>query len=125
MPVDGKAKCGTCHGIDKSSVAPSFMEISKKYKGDKDSVSKIAASVTMGGRLVESLEKCQQKALTQMMLKSSLFQSLLLIWQNKLGHCKISLQGYSWNSLGHCWIDDFLSLTWGYSFLDTHFLSFF
>ena len=48
MPVGGKAKCGTCHAIDKSSVAPSFMEISKKYKGDKDAVSKIAASITMG-----------------------------------------------------------------------------
>ena len=91
MPVEGKAMCGTCHGIDKSSVAPSFMEISKKYKGDRDAVSKIAASITMGVRLVGNLEKCQQKALTQMMLKSSPFQSLLLIWQNKLEHCKISL----------------------------------
>jgi cytochrome c len=49
MPEEGKVKCGTCHAIDKSSVAPSFMEISKKYKGDKDAVSKIAASITMGG----------------------------------------------------------------------------
>ena len=68
------------------------MEISKKYKGDKDAVSKIAASITMGGvRLAGNLEKCQPKALTQTMLKSSPFQSLLLIWQNKLEHCKISL----------------------------------
>ena len=49
MPVEGKVKCGTCHAIDKSSVAPSFMEISKKYKGDQDAVNKIAASITMGG----------------------------------------------------------------------------
>lgn len=49
MPVEGKAKCGTCHAIDKSSVAPSFMEIAEKYKGDKDAASKIAASITMGG----------------------------------------------------------------------------
>ena len=49
MPIEGKAKCGTCHAIDSSSVAPSFMEISKKYKGDKDAASKIAASITMGG----------------------------------------------------------------------------
>ena len=91
MPEEGKAKCGTCHAIDKSSAAPSFMEISNKYKGDKDAVSKIATSITMGVRLAGSLEKCQQKAWGQMMLKSSLFQSLLLIWQNKLGHCKISL----------------------------------
>ena len=49
MPVEGKAKCDTCHAIDKSSVAPSFMEISEKYKGDKDAANKIAASITMGG----------------------------------------------------------------------------
>ena len=49
MPVEGKAKCGTCHTIDKSSVAPSFMEISEKYKGDKNAANKIAASITMGG----------------------------------------------------------------------------
>jgi cytochrome c len=49
MPAEGKAKCGTCHDIDKSSVAPSFIEIAQKYKGDKDATSKIAASITMGG----------------------------------------------------------------------------
>lgn len=49
MPAEGKAKCGTCHAIDKSSVAPSFMEIAEKYKGDKDAASKIATSITMGG----------------------------------------------------------------------------
>jgi cytochrome c551/c552 len=49
MPIEGKAKCGTCHSIDKSSVAPSFMEISEKYKGDKDAANKIATSITMGG----------------------------------------------------------------------------
>ncbi|MDO9103163.1 MAG: c-type cytochrome [Candidatus Nitrotoga sp.] len=49
MPTEGKAKCGTCHTIDKSSVAPSFMEISEKYKGDKDAARKIAANITMGG----------------------------------------------------------------------------
>lgn len=49
MPAEGKAKCGTCHAIDKSSVAPSFMEISQKYKGDKDAASKIATSISIGG----------------------------------------------------------------------------
>ncbi|CAH1904155.1 Cytochrome c domain-containing protein [Candidatus Nitrotoga sp. HW29] len=49
MPAEGKAKCGTCHAIDKSSVAPSFMEISEKYKGDKDAANKIATSITTGG----------------------------------------------------------------------------
>ncbi len=49
MPVEGKAKCGTCHAIDKSSVAPSFIEISEKYKDDKDAANKIATSITKGG----------------------------------------------------------------------------
>ncbi len=50
MPADGKAKCGACHAVDKKVVGPSFMDISKKYKGDKDAASKIAASATKGGK---------------------------------------------------------------------------
>ncbi|CAH1198618.1 Cytochrome c [Candidatus Nitrotoga sp. BS] len=49
MPAEGKAKCGACHSIDKATMAPSFMEISEKFKGDKDASKKIAASITMGG----------------------------------------------------------------------------
>jgi hypothetical protein len=57
------------------------------------------------------LEKCQPKAWARMMLKSNHFQSLLLIWQNKLEYFKTYLLSQSWNSLGHCWKDYFLSLT--------------
>ncbi|CAE6718800.1 c-type cytochrome [Candidatus Nitrotoga fabula] len=49
MPMEGTARCGKCHAIDSSSMSPSFMEISEKYKGDKDAVKKIAASITSGG----------------------------------------------------------------------------
>lgn len=49
MPAAGKAKCGTCHALDKKGVGPSFMDISAKFKGDKDAAGKIAASVTKGG----------------------------------------------------------------------------
>lgn len=49
MPPEGKARCGTCHAIDKNITGPSFMEISEKYKGDPDAAGKIAASIAMGG----------------------------------------------------------------------------
>ena len=36
MPAVGKAKCGACHAVDKKVVGPAFMDVSAKYKGDKD-----------------------------------------------------------------------------------------
>ncbi len=49
MPPEGKAKCGACHAVDKKIVGPAFMDVSAKYKGDKEAASKIAASITKGG----------------------------------------------------------------------------
>jgi cytochrome c len=49
MPAEGKAKCASCHAIDKKVVGPSWMDISKKYKGDKQAADKIAANITKGG----------------------------------------------------------------------------
>lgn len=49
MPAVGKSKCGACHAVDKKVVGPAFMEVSKKYKMDKDGANKIAASITKGG----------------------------------------------------------------------------
>ncbi|MFA6970258.1 MAG: c-type cytochrome [Gallionella sp.] len=49
MPAVGKAKCGACHAIDKKVVGPSWNDVAKKYAGDKDAESKIAANVTKGG----------------------------------------------------------------------------
>jgi cytochrome c len=49
MPAAGKSKCGTCHAVDKKVIGPSYMDISAKYKGDKDAAAKIAANVTKGG----------------------------------------------------------------------------
>ena len=50
MPAAGKTKCGGCHGLDTKKMAPSFMEIAGKYKGDKDAVSKLEANITKGGK---------------------------------------------------------------------------
>ena len=49
MPATGKAKCGACHAIDKKVVGPAYNDVSAKYKGDKDAVSKMIANVTKGG----------------------------------------------------------------------------
>ncbi|MDP1871190.1 MAG: c-type cytochrome [Gallionella sp.] len=49
MPANGKAKCGACHAVDKKVVGPAWTEVAKKYAGDKDAESKIAANVTKGG----------------------------------------------------------------------------
>jgi len=49
MPAAGKSRCGACHTIDKKLVGPAWMDVSKKYKGDKDAASKIALNITKGG----------------------------------------------------------------------------
>lgn len=50
MPPEGKAKCSACHAVDKKIIGPAWMEVSKKYKGDTEAASKIAANVTKGGK---------------------------------------------------------------------------
>jgi cytochrome c len=49
MPAVAKSKCMMCHALDKKVVGPSFMDISKKYKGDPDAAAKLAANITKGG----------------------------------------------------------------------------
>jgi cytochrome c len=51
MPAAGKAKCGTCHAVDKKVMGPSYNDIAAKYKGDKDAVSKLEAAIAKGGKL--------------------------------------------------------------------------
>ena len=63
MPAAGKAKCGACHALDKKGVGPSYMDISAKYKGDKDAVSKIIAGVTNGGAFGWKMGKMPPKGI--------------------------------------------------------------
>lgn len=49
MPAVGKSKCGVCHAVDKKIVGPAFLDVSMKYKGDKEAARKIAASIAKGG----------------------------------------------------------------------------
>lgn len=41
--------CKACHQIAKKSVGPAFMDVSKKYAGDKTAVAKLANKVITGG----------------------------------------------------------------------------
>jgi cytochrome c len=63
IPAAGKAKCGTCHALDKKVVGPSYMDISAKYKGDKDAVSKLDANITKGGAFDWKMGKMPPKGL--------------------------------------------------------------
>lgn len=49
MPAEGKAKCGACHKVDAKAVGPAFNDVAKKYAGDAEAASKIAANIAKGG----------------------------------------------------------------------------
>ena len=63
LPAVGKAKCGACHSVDKKIVGPAFKDVSAKYKGDKDAISKITAHVNSGGEFGWKLGKMPAKGL--------------------------------------------------------------
>ena len=43
-----KSNCLACHSVDKKMVGPSFIDISKKYAGDKTAVKTLSAKVKTG-----------------------------------------------------------------------------
>lgn len=44
-----KNACLACHGIDKKIVGPSYLDIAKKYAGQKDAEAMLIASIKKGG----------------------------------------------------------------------------
>lgn len=50
MPATANDKCVACHAVDVKKVGPAFVDVAKKYKGDKDAVKKISASIKSGGK---------------------------------------------------------------------------
>jgi cytochrome c5 len=46
MQKDG---CSACHAVDKKIVGPAYQDVAAKYKGDKDSVTKLVQKVKAGG----------------------------------------------------------------------------
>lgn len=63
MPAVGKAKCGACHAIDKKVVGPAWNDVAKKYKGDANAASKIAANITKGGEFGWKMGKMLPKGM--------------------------------------------------------------
>ncbi len=48
-PLAIKQGCDNCHKIDKKFVGPTWMEVSRKYKGNETAVSKLSKKIIMGG----------------------------------------------------------------------------
>ena len=44
-----KNACLACHAADKKLVGPSYQDVAKKYAGQKDAVTMLAASIQKGG----------------------------------------------------------------------------
>lgn len=44
-----KKACMACHGVDKKIVGPSYLDVAKKYKGQKDAQAKLVQKVLKGG----------------------------------------------------------------------------
>lgn len=44
-----KSGCTACHAIDHKLVGPAWMDVAKKYKGDKGAEAKLIAKVEKGG----------------------------------------------------------------------------
>ena len=63
IPAVGKAKCGACHAIDKKVVGPAWNDVAKKYKGDANAASKIAANITKGGEFGWKMGKMMPKGM--------------------------------------------------------------
>lgn len=49
-PLAQKNKCTTCHMIDKKLVGPAWMDVAKKYRGDKGAPAKLVDKVKKGGK---------------------------------------------------------------------------
>jgi cytochrome c len=48
-PLATQAKCVSCHAIDKKLVGPAWMDVAKKYKGNKKAEAMLVAKVQKGG----------------------------------------------------------------------------
>lgn len=44
-----KHNCTACHQVDKKVVGPSYQDVAKKYKSQKDAIAQLSAKVKKGG----------------------------------------------------------------------------
>ena len=49
LALMNKAACAACHSLDKKGVGPSYREVAKKRKGQKDAAVVLAEKVRKGG----------------------------------------------------------------------------
>ncbi len=47
--IMNKAGCGACHHVDKKLVGPSYKEVAKKHKGQKDAAAVLSKKIRSGG----------------------------------------------------------------------------
>ena len=45
-----KSNCMSCHAVDKKLVGPAFVDVAKKYAGDKDAAKMLAAKIKSGSK---------------------------------------------------------------------------
>jgi len=45
-----KSNCMACHTVDKKLVGPAYVDVAKKYAGDKDAAKMLAAKVKAGSK---------------------------------------------------------------------------
>ena len=45
-----KNNCLSCHAVDKKMVGPAFIDVSKKYAGEKDAAKMLAAKIKGGSK---------------------------------------------------------------------------
>jgi cytochrome c len=50
MELAKKSNCMTCHAVDKKLVGPAYVDVAKKYAGDKDAVKTLSAKVKAGSK---------------------------------------------------------------------------
>ena len=49
MELAKKNACMACHNVDKKLVGPAYLEVAKKYAGQKDAAVNLAKSIKAGG----------------------------------------------------------------------------
>lgn len=45
-----KSNCTACHAVDKKMVGPAYIDVAKKYAGDKDAAKALVAKVKAGSK---------------------------------------------------------------------------
>lgn len=83
--------CKACHQMEKSSVGPAFVEVSKKYTGDKNAVAKLANKIIIGGGGVWG-EKAMNAHPQLSVEDASEIVKYILTLSNQLSQAKLPLQ---------------------------------